>query len=264
MKTRYVGVDLTSAFVAKRNPRPVDVAILEDEQLRLTRWSWPEPDIVNAAGRYLAGSFSDAIEWEPERTVVCIDGPHALSSRQNEPRLAEKRLSTPGRTPYDLPDAGEPRPFSGYIRSSILLFRALLGHNLGYRLAGLAQTPRGMATLFEVFPGAAWSVLLGRRAPRKSSREGRLVRADIWSALGLRILDAPELPSADQNDAIVAALLGRWARDRPDSVELVGEAPDGDPLREGLILHAVRQLGQVDHPSRDQPVRWAVGHARPA
>lgn len=249
MEKRFVGVDLTSAFVSSGRPRPVDIAILEGIHVELTAWNWPIPEIVEEAGQDLATSFSQVVEWEPERTVVCIDGPQALSSRSDKPRWAEEQLSTPGRTPCELPESDSRRPFAGYIRSSILLFRALLKQeDLSYRLVGRDQDTIATSNLFEVFPGAEWSVLLGRQAPKKTSQDGRSVRAAIWRALGLEIWKQPELLSADQNDAIVAALLAKWTRDQTDSVTLVGAEPFGTPLREGLILHASAQLKHIDPP----------------
>lgn len=228
---KYVGVDLTAAFGPR--PRAVDIAILEGSKLELRRWTWPEPAIVREAGRVLASSFYEAIDWRANETIVAIDGPQGLAETGTV-REAELNLATPGRTPSAMPK--DSAPFGTYIQSSVLLFRSLLGAGRAFKLAGFEGLPKVEANLFEVFPGAEWSVLFGGRVPKKSSTEGRKLRGTLWSLLGL--VGAPSLPTADENDAIVAAVLAKWAREASHPTVLLGREPSGHPLREGLILHS--------------------------
>lgn len=228
---RYVGVDLTAAFGPR--PRSVDIAILEGSKLELRKWTWPEPKIVREAAQGLASSFCEAIDWQPTETIVAIDGPQALAEAGTV-RQAELNLATPGRTPSTMPS--DRAPFGTYIQSSVLLFRSLLSGDLGFRLAGLGGLPQVEANLFEVFPGAEWRVLFAGRVPKKTSKEGRKLRGQLWSFLGLS--GAPSLPTADENDAIVAAVLAKWAREAGHPTVLLGREPRGHPLREGLILHS--------------------------
>lgn len=232
---RYVGVDLTSAL--SRHPRPVDIAFLEGDFLRLTQWSWPSYGVGQDFSLELANEFAAAISWDPLTTIVALDGPQGLA-KSGKVRRAELELATPGRTPSEMPDRSQ--PFASYIESSIRLFRALLTADLGFRLAGLNGLEQEGANLFEVFPGAEWRVLLNRRVPRKSSPVGRQLRGQIWTGLGLT--GAPSNPSPDQNDAIVAAFLARWASTGEHPTTLVGHAPFGAPPAEGYILHAAAPL----------------------
>ena len=74
----------------------------------------------------------------------------------------EAELGTPGRTPDVLPAADSSAPFQGYIRSSVDLFARLMNNRkVGFRLGGAGGLRFSEATLFEVFPGAEWTVLAG-------------------------------------------------------------------------------------------------------
>lgn len=237
---KFIGVDLTSAFA--RRPRGIDIAVLEQSlSVRFYQAVWPERHLVT--GR-VAASLCDML-LKPigcavdEPMVLALDGPQALA-RDGEPRRAcERILGTPGRTPCELPDAGEGMPFQGYIRSSIDLFAALMHANSRYQLAGFDGIAQSDANLFEVFPGAEWTVLAGGRLPAKTTRHGREARYELFCRMGLSFLD-DRVPSADQNDAIIGAYLAWCAYHKPDAVELVGDAPmiASSELTEGFILHA--------------------------
>lgn len=237
---RYVGVDLTSAF--RQVPRAVDIAAIEDNHVEFSIWPWPREEAVMQGGAELAHSFCEAINWDPKDTVVAIDGPQALA-RQEPQRVCERMLGTPGRTPTQDPQDLTP-PFCGYILSSLKLFRALLHREeADFRLAGLGNMPCSDFNLFEAFPGAEWTILLGQQPPRKGSIEGRQIRSLLWDAMLLQL--PPGLLTPDQNDALACACLARWAHVEPDRVALVGDAPYFDAaglLREGYILHADHQV----------------------
>jgi hypothetical protein len=108
------------------------------------------------------------------------------------------------------------------------------------------------ATLFEVFPGAEWRMLAGQALPKKASAAGRAARRALMVALGIH--GVPELPTADENDALVAAYLAWCARHAVSKVVLRGSPPsqDGNQLREGYILHfdssAVVDSAQLERP----------------
>lgn len=243
---RFVGIDLTSAFAAA--PRPIDIAVLDD-RLNVTFFNlnWPAADVVTGRDPgFLTEAFLNQIQREPdERIVLAIDGPQGLAIPGNTMRQCERILGTPGRTPSNLPPAEEAGdPFQGYIRSSIDLFSGLVNTVPHWPLAGLNDVENVAAGLWEVFPGAEWVVLARRRLPSKASLAGRQVRRRLFEALHV-VFPTEAVPTADQNDALVGAFLAWCVQHQPQSVELVGDAPnvlDGE-IREGFILHAGSDLG---------------------
>ena len=238
---KFVGIDLTSAFAA--SPRPNDIAVLDDRlNVRFFALAWPRAELV--IGRdpsFLTQMLQAQVPLGPsERMVVAIDGPQGLATVGNTMRACERTLGTPGRTPSNLPPAEEAGlPFQGYIRSSIDLFAGLVGAAPPWLLAGLGGIGNVEAGLWEVFPGAEWVVLAGRRLPLKTTVPGRQARRNLFEALQVAF-PTQALPTADENDALVGAYLAWCVHNRPASVELVGVAPGmaGGELREGFILHA--------------------------
>jgi hypothetical protein len=96
------------------------------------------------------------------------------------------------------------KPFAGFIRSSLDLFA-------GMEKAGTVISPPGfVGGASEVYPGHIWNILGGDRTlPKKSTEEGRRARRRILEALG--VCGLPSLPTHDQNDACVSALLAAAA-----------------------------------------------------
>ncbi len=243
---KFVGIDLTSAFSA--SPRPIDIAVL-DEGLNARFLSVPWPRAEAVIGRdpsFLTQMLLAQVPDGPsERVVVAIDGPQGLAAVGNTMRACERILGTPGRTPSTLPPAEETgAPFQGYIRSSIDLFAGLLRAAPPWPLAGMTGVGNIEAGLWEVFPGAEWVVLAKRQLPSKTTAAGRQARRNLFEALHI-VFPALDLPTADQNDALVGAYLAWCVHNRLPSVELVGVAPftaDGE-IREGFILHAGTTLG---------------------
>jgi hypothetical protein len=125
-------------------------------------------------------------------------------------------------------------PFAGFICSSLDIFAAL-------RRAGTNISPlRFLGGVSEVYPGHIWTILAGRRVlPKKSTGEGRLARKHILEALGVSGL--PELPTHDQNDACIAAVLAAAADGAVPGITPTGigsllfAGADGT-LREGLMV----------------------------
>lgn len=235
-RVRFIGVDLTSAYAAA--PREVDLAVLTaDLRCTFARARWPGPAVVaardpKAAWRMLVEPVGGGAPGD----VWAIDGPHALAAPGERARACERALRAPGRTPDALPEPTSRRPYDAFLRSSIDLFAALLAAAPPGALGGAAPLER--AILFEVFPGAAWRVLAGGAADPKGSAEGRGQRRTLLARAGVAGL--PELPTADENDAAVAAYLAWCTRFAPRAVALAGTPPfeaDG-ALREGCILHA--------------------------
>ena len=246
----YVGVDLTSAF--SQRPRAIDIAVLDDSRnARFYQTNWPAADIVtrrdsHALSRMIVNALPQNTDAE---SILAIDGPQGLATPGANQRACEQALGTPGRTPHMLPRAEEGLPFQGYIRSSIDLFASLvvLTHNT---LVGLNNVQVNHANLFEVFPGAEWVVLAGRRLPRKTGDAGRKSRQQLFGHLGIHFPAGPALLSADQSDALVGAYLAWCTRHQPQSVTLVGQAPfmQLGEIREGYILHALdRAPGEVSN-----------------
>ena len=243
---KFVGIDLTSAFAAL--PRPIDIAVLDDRlnaSFLAIAWSSAEY-VIGRDPSFLTQLLLTQVPIGPnERMVVAVDGPQGLASDGNAIRICEQILGTPGRTPSILPPPVENgAPFQGYIRSSIDLFAGLLRCAPFWPLAGLNGVDNIEAGLWEVFPGAEWVVLAGRRLPLKTTDAGRQARRNLFEALQV-VLPTQALPTADQNDALLGAYLAWCVHNRPSSVELVGTAPraaDGE-IREGFILHAGPALG---------------------
>lgn len=243
---KFVGIDLTSAFAA--SPRPIDIAVL-DERLNARFFSvrWPEAKaVIRRDPSFLTKMLLAQVPVGlSERMVVAIDGPQGLAAVGNTMRACEEILRTPGRTPSTLPPAEETgAPFQGYIRSSIDLFAGLLRAAPPWSLAGMTGVGNIKAGLWEVFPGAEWVVLAKGQLPKKTTAAGRQERRNLFEALHV-VFPTPDLPTADQNDALVGAYLAWCVHNRPSCVKLEGVAPhtaDGE-IREGFILHAGTTLG---------------------
>ncbi len=221
----YIGADLTDRHARAR--RPIDVCGLwpapEDTlAARFWSWTWPaasEPLQVEAI----------ATEIRSARAAM-LDGPQALAAADHDQRACERALRAPGKTPDHLQATN--KPFSGYLRSSVELFAAL--HGCGIRIS----PPGFLGGACEYYPGDAWRRLADEGPASKDTREGRLQRRELLVSLG--VIGLPDLPSHDQADACLGAVLAAAAdhRIRGLTVEAVGEplAVDADGvLREGVI-----------------------------
>jgi hypothetical protein len=126
-------------------------------------------------------------------------------------------------------------PFAGFICSSLDIFEALR------RADTKISPPKFLGGVSEVYPGHIWTNLGGgHRLPRKSTREGCQARKIILETLG--VANLPELPTHDQNDACVAAVLAAAADGAVPGITATGIGSpllfsDTDrTLREGLMV----------------------------
>jgi hypothetical protein len=223
----YVGADLTDRYSG--DCRDVDVCGLTPDEsggLRALFWRWhwdPAPKPLDVA--VVASELAAA-------RVSMVDGPQALAINGNTLRLCERQSAAVGKTPDARPALS--KPFAGFICSSLDLFNAL--HRGGTRISPLGF----VGGVSEVYPGHIWAILGNRRVlPRKSTQAGRAVRMRILEALG--VIGLPELPTHDQNDACVAALIAAAADGRVPGVSVasIGSALLVDiegTLREGPMV----------------------------
>ncbi|WP_226994068.1 DUF429 domain-containing protein [Myxococcus hansupus] len=231
---RFLGWDLTDPYA--RVPRPVDVADVDPHgRVRFTEHPWPA---VSRTRGFDTGLLLEAFPLQT-KDVLVIDGPQALARPGASVREAERLLHAPGRTPDVLPEPG--RPFSGFVRGSVLLFAAL--HAQGRHPMLDMDTPAlTQARLFEAFPGATWRALAVEKLGAKASRTGRAQRLAMLEARGLRF-PSGLLPTHDQLDAALCAWLGWLTRTAPEHVTAVGAPLTVDAegwLREGRILDVRR------------------------
>jgi hypothetical protein len=202
----YLGADLTDRY--SKGCRPIDVCGLtpgDGNTLAARFWTWewdraPRPlDVAGLVGELAA------------TRAAMLDGPQGLARKGNAQRDCERQSAAVGKTPDIRPSLG--KPFGGFICSSLDLFGALAA-------AGSTISPRGcLGGVSEVYPGHIW-MLLCPALPKKSSRNGRLARKRILEALGVSAL--PGLPTHDQNDACVAALLASAADGLVPGMTLLG------------------------------------------
>lgn len=231
----FVGLDLTDPFSRAR--RAIDIARLaEDGEVHLEVLPWHP----GAPPRFAELADEIARRFPHSGHFLVIDGPQALATLGNSRRQCEGLTRTPARTPDALPDA-DGRPFAGYVRGSVLLWRELM--TAGWQLAETLDQiqPGHMA---EAFPGDAWRRLSPHRLPSKATVPGRTARLALLRQLGLRLPASP-LPTHDQLDAALCAALGYWSRQGRRAVELVGvplRQEDDDDLREGFILSPTREV----------------------
>lgn len=133
--------------------------------------------------------------------------------------------------------------------------------NSGLKLGGLGNINNLEADLWEVYPGAEWPALAGCRLPNKTTVNGRNVRRKLLESLEVTFPDN-ELPTDDQNDALIGAYLAWCLHNRSSSVQLIGDAPfitDGE-IREGFILHSCANRG-LSHLDSDASSITNVSHS---
>lgn len=224
----YLGGDLTDRY--SKNCRDVDVCGLtpgKNDTLTASLWIWR----WDAAPKVLEVTVI-AKELAATRAVM-LDGPQGLATKGKALRECERLSAAAGKTPDKRPELD--RPFAGYICSSIDIFAALTraGTNISPALF--------LGGVSEVYPGHIWRILAGHGVclEKKSTDIGRRERKHILEAL--RVSGLPELPTHDQNDACVAALLAAAADGAVSGITLKGIGsqlfadPDGT-LREGLMV----------------------------
>jgi hypothetical protein len=222
----YLGIDLSDRYA--KNRRPNDVCGLtsvgcDKLSARFWLWEWPEPE------RWL--DVSEIAKEIRAAKSTMIDGPQALASTGNILRVCERACGAAGKTPDILPPLG--KPFAGFVRSSVELFSAFAAVEFS------VSPSQFMGGISEVYPGDIWHRLVGRTIPKKSTHEGRRARKLILQALG--VIGLPDLPSHDQNDACISALMAAAADGKVGGMCVRGigsplvRDPDGT-LREGPIV----------------------------
>lgn len=222
----YLGIDLSDRYANCRRPNDV-CGLTSTESNKLSAkfwlWEWPEPavrlDVSEVANEIRAAKST------------MIDGPQALASTGNSLRGCERACGAAGKTPDVVPSLG--KPFAGFVRSSVELFGAFAAAEF------LVSPSRFMGGISEVYPGDIWHRLVGRSIPKKSTPAGRQGRKLILQALG--VIGLPDLPTHDQNDACISAVMAAAADAKIAGMSVHGigfplaRDPDGT-LREGPIV----------------------------
>jgi hypothetical protein len=222
----YLGADLTDRH--SRGRRPIDVcgvACTKENRLRAAFWQWEWPV---ARGNLDLSSIASEVR---NAKSTMLDGPQGLASIGESMRACERQSGAVGKTPDTMPVFG--RPFTGYIRSSVELFSAFVQ-------AGFSVSPADFTGgVSEVYPGNIWGRLARRALPKKSTAEGRRARKYILQSLG--VLDLPELPTHDENDACIGAVMAAAADGKVPGVSVRGLGlplviDAGGTLREGPMV----------------------------
>ena len=224
----FVGIDLTDPF--SRACRANDIALVTapgTATFDLLPWQ------LGGSLHFAELAAEISRRFPRQEHFLVIDGPQALATPGNCRRHCEALTRTPARTPDLLPEL-DGKPFAGYVRGSVLLWRELI--NAGWEVAEeLDQIQPGR--MAEAFPGDAWRRLSPHRLPSKGTAPGRVARLALLQQLGLT-LPADPLPTHDQLDAALCAALGYWSFQGGRAVRFVGEPLRGESqgLREGYIL----------------------------
>ena len=223
----YLGIDLSDRYANNRRPNDVcGLTSIECNKLSAAfwLWEWPEPE-----QRLDVSEITKEIRAAKS---TMIDGPQGLASSGKTLRECERACGAAGKTPDILPLLGT--PFAGFVRSSVELFDA-------FAVAEFLVSPsKFIGGISEVYPGDIWHRLVGRTIPKKSTQEGRRRRKRILQALG--VIGLPDLPTHDQNDACISALMAAAADGKVGGMSVRGigsplaRDPDGT-LREGQSLY---------------------------
>ena len=222
----YLGIDLSDRYANNRRPNDVCcLSSIESNKLAATFWLWEWPEPAHPL------DVSEISEEIRAAKSTMIDGPQALASSGKLLRVCERKCGAAGKTPGVLPSLG--KPFAGFIRSSVELFSAFAAFELS------VSPSQFMGGISEVYPGDIWHRLVGRIIPKKSTHEGRRARKLILESLG--IIGLPELPTHDENDACISALIAAAADGKVGGmcVRGIGSPLSRDPdgtLREGRIV----------------------------
>ena len=227
----YLGADLTDRYA--KSCRDIDVCGLahgENGTLTASFWVWQWD-----AGPGALDVTAIANELSATRAAM-LDGPQGLATAGESLRVCERCSAAAGKTPHRRPPPLG-RPFAGFICSSLDIFAELkrAGTNI--------SPPRFLGGVSEVYPAHIWKILAGRPLKRKSTLKGRLERKHILEGQGVSGL--PELPTHDQNDACVAALMAAASDGAvPEiGIEGIGSALFADPdgtMREGQMVIPAR------------------------
>lgn len=227
----YIGADLTDRYSRAR--RDIDVCGLRcDEKNRFHadfwKWNWPAPQ-----SKLDPASIAAIVAEVNSARSTMLDGPQGFASIGQNMRECERLCGAVGKTPDNEPPLNQ--PFAGYIRSSIELFSA-------FAQAGVNVSPPGFrGGVSEVYPGDIWSrlVIPTRALPRKKLTDGQQARKLILEALG--VVNLPDEPNDDQNDACISAVMAAAAHGMVPGVTVSGLGlplviEEGGILREGQMV----------------------------
>jgi hypothetical protein len=227
-ETVYIGIDLTDPYA--KHIRPVTRAIL-DENLRCVFDEWHYEE---------SGTGIIPFDLLSKRCIIAIDGSQGLAGSQSQKmRHCEHQLGTAGKSPFEL--ILDKRPFAGFIKGSVRLFYSLFKSG-DYNLYGMESLPKNTSVLIEVYPGAAWRVLVGGQTKnKKKSLDGRKERFVLIKSRGITFgngFSTENPPTHDQLDAALAAYIA-YLFGKGMTVDF-GESPFEDNacsvLREGFIV----------------------------
>ena len=235
----FIGVDLTDRYA--RRPRPIDVCGLTpraDGGFAATFWKWHWPAPEEPLG------IEAILREVTAADATMLDGPQALCFPGVRMRECERICGAAGKTPDTLPQQG--RAYQGYVRSSVELFTAF--HTAHVQIS--PNPERG--GVGEVYPGGIWRRLTSRRIPGKKHELGRQARKEILSLLGVLEWPHENLPSDDENDACVAALMAAAAR---GAVPGMGTHGIGIPL---MVIDGQRREGELVMPSVDEQTKHRI------
>lgn len=227
----YIGADLTDRYSNAR--RAIDVCgLICDEKNRLHadfwKWNWPAPQ-----SKLDPASIAAIVAEVNSARSTMLDGPQGFASIGRKMRECERLCGAVGKTPDKKPQLNQ--PFAGYILSSIELFSA-------FAQAGVNVSPPGFrGGVSEVYPGDIWSrlVIPTRALPRKKLTDGRRARKLILEALG--VVNLPDKPTDDENDACISAVMAAAAHGNVPGVAVSGlglplVTEEGGILREGQMV----------------------------
>ena len=225
----FIGIDLSDPFARRQRPC-TRATIGTNLNCIFDEWEY-----------VLTGSQIIPDRIPPAQFILAIDGPQGLAgSPEGTMRLGERKLGTAGKSPYVFRPIGQ--PYAGFTQGSVKLFYSL-GKSQCFRLYGL-DSDKLNTNLIEVYPGAAWPVIVGHRLPKKRLLLGRQSRYEVLLNNGLVFsseynIEVP--PTHDQLDAAIAAYTA-YLFTIGKTVEY-GQNPFKDErlgvLREGLIVQPV-------------------------
>ncbi len=234
----YLGADLTDRYSKACRPTEVcGLELLPTASLSASFWQWewdrgPEELDVHSILPELRSARSSM-----------FDGPQGLATRGKSLRACERHSSAAGKTPDVRP--ARSKPFATYIWSSLDLFNALHSASI------MISPPNFISGVSEVYPAHIWRILADRVLPKKKSKVGRLLRKRLLEDLG--IWGLPDLPSHDQNDACIAAVLAAAADGKIQGMK-VGRV--GEPL--AVDATGVLREGQMAIPVIDSSLRKSL------
>lgn len=223
----FIGVDLTDRYA--NAARQIDVCGLSPVdgggfQAMFWTWKWDAPRVPL--------NIEDVLHEIRNARATMIDGPQALCLPGHRMRECERLCGAAGKTPDMLPQPG--RAYMGYVLASLELFTAL--HGAGVNIGPHPETGR----VGEVYPGGIWRRLTMHKLPGKRSEAGRQARKQLLTDAALIQWPNEDVPTDDQNDACVAAVMAAAACGQVPGLTTHGIGTPlhsmDDTLREGELV----------------------------